>query len=373
LNRNHRRTISVFKPTSDILSDISNNLAETLPVKKNSRTPTRTCTPTLSTKSLSADITSSQNDLPDKSKKRKKEFVRFHSHRLTTHSKNTSSTENSENRNRNTYPNDTSSTEEYSENRNINSSKPGEELSVSTQNDENISDIKKKYSDGEILELEEQFGELCALYDNLFPKKATTTTTANIPALGNYSEKDSLSYHLSEEISRSFESSPSKLSSRSQPSSKRLELLSDSESFEDSLQFGSNNHLIEAALETLPPLSLPDSSEDPYTSPFSLPTTTKLQPPDPLDFLKPKKHENLSHQPWVIIRAYEKRGGKKIRLPNSLRDLIQISGDKLGINPVCIREVSTEAEIEDISAIESNSVLWVMTEEDERKFCTNPQ
>jgi len=63
------------------------------------------------------------------------------------------------------------------------------------------------------------------------------------------------------------------------------------------------------------------------------------------------------------------RGGKKIRLPHSLEDLIELSGEKLGIIPVCIREVSTEAEIEDVSAIEPDSVLWVMTEEDEVTFC----
>jgi len=250
---------------------------------------------------------------------------------------------------------------------------------VSTNNDDEKMDIRNQNSDGEILELEEQFSELCALYENIFPngKKTITSTTTTPSTTMEVNEtnpierENSLSiFHLSDEIS-SFES-PSKLTTRSQPPfSKRIDLLSDSESLEDNIPFGSNHHLIETALETLPSLSFPDSSQVHYISQFSIPTTKKPQPDIHL-----RRTENFSvidsNQPWVIIRGYEKRGGKKIRLPTSIEDLIQLSGDKLGIIPVCIREVSTEAEIEDISAIESNSVLWVMTEEDERNFC-NPE
>jgi len=75
-----------------------------------------------------------------------------------------------------------------------------------------------------------------------------------------------------------------------------------------------------------------------------------------------------SNRPWVIIRRYGMRGGKKIRLPNSLEELLQVAGDKFGVTAVCIREVVTEAEIEDIRAIESQAVLWVMTETDELLF-----
>jgi len=73
-------------------------------------------------------------------------------------------------------------------------------------------------------------------------------------------------------------------------------------------------------------------------------------------------------QNWVIIRRYGTRGGKKIRLPSTIEDLIQIAGEKFFIDAVTIREVSTEAEIEEISAIESHAVLWIMTAQDELHF-----
>jgi hypothetical protein len=254
-------------------------------------------------------------------------------------------------------------------------------ISNNNNGDDEKMDIRNENSDGEILELEEQFSELCALYDNLFPngkKTITTTTTTAIATTLQVNETNPIeresslsSFNLSDEIS--FFESPSKLTTRSLPPfSKRIDLLSDSE--EENIPFGSNHHLIEAALETLPSLSIPDTcTQVPYISQFSIPSIKK-----PQDINHLRRNENFktvisdSNQPWVIIRGYEKRGGKKIRLPASIEDLIQLSGDKLGIIPVCIREVSTEAEIEDISAIESNSVLWVMTEEDERNFC-NPQ
>lgn len=122
----------------------------------------------------------------------------------------------------------------------------------------------------------------------------------------------------------------------------------------------------------LPPLQLSDSgSVQPFLtryiskSQFSLPSPKILHSP-----VSKSISVNDSTRPWVIIRRYGMRGGKKIRLPASLDDLIRISGQKLCIVPVCIREVSTEAEIEDITAIEPDSVLWVMTEEDEFTFCS---
>jgi len=123
----------------------------------------------------------------------------------------------------------------------------------------------------------------------------------------------------------------------------------------------------------LPPLQLSDSAQPFLTrylskSQFSLPSPKIVHSP----ILSKSVSVNLndSTRPWVIIRRYGMRGGKKIRLPSSLDDLIQISGEKLCIVPICIREVSTEAEIEDIKAIEPDSVLWVMTEEDEFTFCS---
>jgi len=71
---------------------------------------------------------------------------------------------------------------------------------------------------------------------------------------------------------------------------------------------------------------------------------------------------------WVIIRRYGTRGGKKIRLPPTIEELIQVAGEKFFIDAIAIREVTTEAEIEEISAIESHAVLWVMTAQDELHF-----
>jgi hypothetical protein len=79
-------------------------------------------------------------------------------------------------------------------------------------------------------------------------------------------------------------------------------------------------------------------------------------------------NNNRAFQDWVIIRRYGTRGGKKIRLPTTIEDLIQIAGEKFFIDAVTIREVSTEAEIEEISAIEPHAVLWVMTAQDELHF-----
>jgi hypothetical protein len=122
----------------------------------------------------------------------------------------------------------------------------------------------------------------------------------------------------------------------------------------------------------LPPLQLSDSCVQPFLtryvskSQFSLPSPKRIVHSPVTKSIS----VNDSSRPWVVIRRYGMRGGKKIRLPASLDDLIDISGDKLGIEPICIREVSTEAEIEDITAIEPDSVLWVMTEEDEFTFCS---
>jgi len=234
-------------------------------------------------------------------------------------------------------------------------------------------------SDGEILELEKQFSELCAIYDNLYPingkKKEDTFVESNPENIIKRERETSKSiYHLNEELSTN--ETPFKLTTRSQPPPKILDLLSDSDSQDITPDYSSNNtHVIERALETLPLLSISDQtnlSQFISKSLVSLPSSIKLQQNTP-NVSNNCISENNFNRPWVIIRRYEKRGGKKIRLPNSLHELIQLSGDKLGIVPVCIREVSTEAEIEDISAIEPDSVLWVMTEEDEITFSITGQ
>jgi len=78
--------------------------------------------------------------------------------------------------------------------------------------------------------------------------------------------------------------------------------------------------------------------------------------------------KDRSDRPWVIIRRYGMRGGKKIRLPLSMDELLKVAGEKFEVDAVSIREVATEAEIDDINAIEPQALLWVMTEGDEEYF-----
>jgi len=71
---------------------------------------------------------------------------------------------------------------------------------------------------------------------------------------------------------------------------------------------------------------------------------------------------------WIIIRKFGKRGGVKVQIPPSIEKLLQIGGEKLGINPIKIREVKSEAEIDDIRALKEDDIVWLMTSEDELLF-----
>jgi len=51
-----------------------------------------------------------------------------------------------------------------------------------------------------------------------------------------------------------------------------------------------------------------------------------------------------------------------------MNELLKVAGEKFDLDAVSIREVSTEAEIDDINAIEPQALLWVMTEGDEEYF-----
>jgi len=222
---------------------------------------------------------------------------------------------------------------------------------------------------GEMLELEEQFSELCVMYDSLFgfrDEKKNNNHKHHSQVYENVENKESSfsSHHLSDDFTALETPSRLKKKRRSVPTVK--DLLSDSDSITED-KVPTENH-VERALVNLQPLQLSDPQ--PFLqryiskSQFSLPSPKKVHSP----VSKSISVALDSTRPWVIIRRYGMRGGKKIRLPNSLDDLIIISGEKLCIHPVCIREVSTEAEIEDITAIEPDSVLWVMTEEDELTF-----
>jgi len=71
---------------------------------------------------------------------------------------------------------------------------------------------------------------------------------------------------------------------------------------------------------------------------------------------------------WIIVRRIGKRGGIKVPVPHSIEQLLEIGGEKLGIKPIKIREVKSEAEIDNIRAFKEDDIVWLMTVEDERKF-----
>jgi len=71
---------------------------------------------------------------------------------------------------------------------------------------------------------------------------------------------------------------------------------------------------------------------------------------------------------WIIVRRFGKRGGIKIPVPHSIEQLLEMGGEKLGIKPRKIREVKSEAEIDNIRAIKEDDIYWLMTSEDELKF-----
>jgi len=195
--------------------------------------------------------------------------------------------------------------------------------------------------DGEILELKQTLSHLRAMYDNMFGDKDTGEDHEN--PQGEVTPK-----------------TPSRLTS--QPG------LSDTQSEEDKL----------------PDITYKRKESKWIETPFTSTTSAYLPPTRNVSFKVDDLHSSSkkgrlpitksismadgSNRPWVIIRRYGMRGGKKIRLPSSLEELLQVAGEKFGITAVCIREVVTEAEIEDIRAIEGQSVLWVMTDTDELLF-----
>jgi len=71
---------------------------------------------------------------------------------------------------------------------------------------------------------------------------------------------------------------------------------------------------------------------------------------------------------WIVIRKFEKRGGVKVKLPPTLDELIKIGSQELGVEGVRVREVSTEALIKNLEAIEEGTILWLMTTDEEKNF-----
>jgi len=69
----------------------------------------------------------------------------------------------------------------------------------------------------------------------------------------------------------------------------------------------------------------------------------------------------------VTIRKFGKpKGGKTFVLPDSLSDLLQIGGEKLGIEAVAVR-LSDESEIDDIEAIRDGDILFLLTAEEQAR------
>eukprot|EP01124_Arcella_intermedia_P015634 TRINITY_DN2218_c0_g1_i2.p1 TRINITY_DN2218_c0_g1~~TRINITY_DN2218_c0_g1_i2.p1 ORF type:complete len:359 (-),score=113.19 TRINITY_DN2218_c0_g1_i2:42-1118(-) len=82
----------------------------------------------------------------------------------------------------------------------------------------------------------------------------------------------------------------------------------------------------------------------------------------------PFQKEILPNFPSVILRRFNKRGGIRIAIPDSLDKILYIAEQKLKIKPVLIREDGTEAEVTHISLISPNSVLFVTTEQEELQY-----
>jgi hypothetical protein len=71
---------------------------------------------------------------------------------------------------------------------------------------------------------------------------------------------------------------------------------------------------------------------------------------------------------WIIIRKFGKRGGVKVQVPISVEKLLEIGGERLGIKPIKVREVKSEAEIDHVRALKEDDIVWLMTTQDELQF-----
>ena len=77
---------------------------------------------------------------------------------------------------------------------------------------------------------------------------------------------------------------------------------------------------------------------------------------------------SIADNPWIVVRKFEKRGGVKVQVPDTLEELLILGGEKLGIQAVALREIKTEAKIDDIKALKNDDVVYLMTQADEEKF-----
>jgi len=71
----------------------------------------------------------------------------------------------------------------------------------------------------------------------------------------------------------------------------------------------------------------------------------------------------------IIVRRFsQKRGGVKMLVPDSMKELLEQCSEKLKVQVVCMREASTEAEISHLSLLTPDLLVWAMTEEEETEF-----
>jgi len=79
-------------------------------------------------------------------------------------------------------------------------------------------------------------------------------------------------------------------------------------------------------------------------------------------------HPN-SYSISIIVRRFsQKRGGVKMIVPDSMKELLEHCSEKLKVQVVCLREAATEAEISQLSLLTPDLLVWAMTEEEEREF-----
>jgi len=80
------------------------------------------------------------------------------------------------------------------------------------------------------------------------------------------------------------------------------------------------------------------------------------------------QNTNFSVTETIIVRRFNKRGGIRIPIPNTIEEILENASQKLKIKAQTIREPETEAEICEIYLLKPNMVLWVMTKEEAQLF-----
>jgi len=70
----------------------------------------------------------------------------------------------------------------------------------------------------------------------------------------------------------------------------------------------------------------------------------------------------------IVLRRFNKRGGVRVPVPDTMKQLLELASEKLKITAVRIREVETEAELSELSLLKSDMLVWVLTQEEELEF-----